>query len=62
MQGYHSFDFRINAFGRGFSQPPHLGLQHCDALVALAARCSDIGGLETPRDALRSIPRMALAG
>jgi hypothetical protein len=48
MQGYHSFDFRINAFGRGFSQPPHLGLQHCDALVALAARCSDIGGLETP--------------
>jgi len=48
-------DFRRNALGRDFPQPPDLGFQRRDALVALTERCCNNGGLEALRDVLRVI-------
>lgn len=49
------FDFRRNALGRDFPQPPDLGFKRRDALVALTERCYTIAGLEALRDVLRAI-------
>ncbi len=49
------FDFRRNALGRDFPQPPDLGFQRRDALVALTERCGNNGGLEALREVLRAI-------
>jgi len=48
-QRYHSSISEENALGRDFRQPPHLGFQRRDALIALTECCCNIGGLEVLR-------------